>query len=50
MLGVHETGDPSKAPVTLVVARQTAGPTVCAPKLLNRLREALRCRHYSRRT
>jgi hypothetical protein len=49
MLGVHKTDDPSKAPAMPVVARQAAGAAVREPKLLDRLRDALRSRHYSRR-
>ena len=49
MAAVHETEHLAKAPALSVVApRPTEG--VGGPKLLDRLREALRTRHYSRRT
>ena len=50
MLGVHKTDDPSKAPAMQVLAPRAAGATVREPKLLDRLRDALRSRHYSRPT
>ena len=52
MLGVQKTDDPRKALATRAVGPQSMGGAVPAsgPKLLDRLREALRSRHYSRRT
>jgi integrase len=49
MAAMQETENLGKAPATSVVAsRPTEGTG--GPKLLDRLREALRARHYSRRT
>jgi hypothetical protein len=50
MLGVCKTDDPSRVPVMSVVDRQTAEETGRRPKLLDRLWDALRSRHHSRRT
>jgi site-specific recombinase XerD len=52
MLGMHKTDDPRKALATRAVGPQPMGGAVPAsgPKLLDRMREALRSRHYSRRT
>jgi hypothetical protein len=49
MLAVQETDDLAKASVTQAAAPRPATGTG-GPKLLDRLREALRSRHYSRRT
>jgi integrase len=49
MLGVCKTDDLGKAPVTRTVKPRPPTGTG-GPKLLDRLREALRSRHYSRRT
>ena len=52
MLGVQKTHDPGTAAGTRMAAParvEQASPGTGA-KLLDRLREALRCRHYSRRT
>jgi len=52
MLGVQETHDPGTAAPTGIVApaRAEQSSPSAGPKLLDRLREALRSRHYSRRT
>ena len=52
MLGVHQMDDPSTAATTGMAAPRTAeqAPPATSPKLLDRLREALCSRHYSRRT
>lgn len=52
MLGVQKTDDPSTATPTEMAAARRAeqAPLASAPKLLDRLREALHSRHYSRRT
>jgi hypothetical protein len=52
MWGVQETHDAGTAPATRMVAPARAErPSLPAgPKLLDRLREALQSRHYSRRT
>ena len=52
MVRMRETDGPSRAPMAHAVAPQTAMGTATAgaPKLLDRLREALRSRHYRRRT
>ncbi len=49
MAAVQETEDLRKAPAASVVAPRPA-PGTGGPKLLDRLREALRARHYGRRT
>lgn len=52
MLGVQKTCDPGGASAMHAAVSQSAGGTVpvSGPKLLDRMREALRSRHYSRRT
>jgi integron integrase len=40
----------SAAPTTALVARESSSPTPRPPRLLDRVREAVRTRHYSRRT
>jgi integron integrase len=52
MSAVYKTGDPTKTRATPVGGGPPVPVTVPAsePKLLDRLREALRSRHYSRRT
>jgi integrase len=52
MLGVYKTDDPRRVLATRAVGPQPMGGAVPAsgPKLLDRMREALRSRHYSRRT
>ncbi len=52
MSGVQETHDAGMAPATRMVvpARAKQASPLAGPKLLDRLREALRSRHYSRRT
>lgn len=52
MLRVRETDGSTRAPAAHAVVPQTAMGTATAgaPKLLDRLREALPSRHYSRRT
>jgi hypothetical protein len=50
MSGVHKTVDPSKPPAMPAIAPRAAGATVREPKLLDRLRDALWSRHYSRHT
>ena len=52
MLGVQKTGDLRSALPMQTVVPQPVGGTVptTSPKLLDHLREALRSRHYSRRT
>ena len=52
MLRVRETDRPSRAPAGPTRALSRAGATAPprGPKLLDRLRDALRSRHYSRRT
>jgi integrase len=52
MSGVQETHDPGTAAPTRVAApaRAEQPSPPAGPKLLDRLREALRSRHYSRRT
>ena len=50
---VLETGEPPPAPLTarpLLLVREALEPSSSQPKLLDRLRLALRSRHYSRRT
>ncbi len=52
MLAAHRTGDWSNTPAMRKVAPQPTPDTThpAQPKLLDRMREALRSRHYSRRT
>lgn len=52
MLGVNKTDDSRSASATQTVAPQPGGGIVAttSAKLLDRLSEALRSRHYSRRT
>jgi len=40
----------SRAPATTLVAREPEPPASTSPRLLDRVREAVRARHYSRRT
>ena len=50
---VLETGEPPPAPVAarpLLLVREALEPSGSQPKLLDRLRLALRSRHYSRST
>lgn len=52
MSGVHKTDEPGTATPTEMAAPRRAeqAPSASGPKLLDRLREALCSRHYSRRT
>ena len=52
MLAVRKTNEPSTATPTEMAAPRRAeqAPPATSPKLLDRLREALRSRHYSQRT
>jgi hypothetical protein len=52
MLRIRETDSPSRAPAAHAVAPQRAQETATAgaPKVLDRLRDALRSPHYSHRT
>ena len=50
MAGTRASFAYSAEPPTLLAAREAAPPAPRPPRLLDRVREAVRARHYSRRT